>query len=311
MLNRLILAQLFAELSLYAGAGAWLHSRQGWSLAALAGAILATALAARLSIVAISTTISYLFRSPRRPEQRIGPLGGVALVLGECRALLADNLWYLPFQAIAVRPDPAPSRSGPVPVLLVHGYLSNRGMMHALIRAAEDAGAMQLFTHNFNGVFVPIETLVDQLDAQVRAVLEATGAERLVLVCHSMGGLIARAWMAKYGARSVARLVTIASPHNGTLLAALGRGANARQMRRGSDFLRALQACEGERGPLCDATSIYSVHDNLVVPQHTSRLPWAKNVELHGWAHVQILNVAPLHLLVAEELRQAGALAAR
>jgi triacylglycerol lipase len=145
----------------------------------------------------------------------------------------------------------------------------------------------------------------------VQATLEATGHESLVLVCHSMGGLITRAWLAKHGARCVARVVTIASPHHGTVLAALGVGANARQMRRGSAFFRALEASEGERGPMCPFTSIYTVHDTLVAPQDTSRLPWAKNVELAGWGHVGILGAAETHLLVAEELRQAGALAAR
>jgi len=150
---------------------------------------------------------------------------------------------------------------------------------------------------------------VGQLDACVVRTLEATGQERLVLVCHSMGGLVARAWLAKHGARSVARVVTIASPHNGTALAALGLGENARQMRRGSDFLRALAAAEGDRGPSCSFTSIYTVHDTLVAPQDTSRLAWAKNVELARWGHVSVLAAEETHLLVVEELRQAGALA--
>ena len=104
--------------------------------------------------------------------------------------------------------------------------------------------------------------------------------------------------------------MTLASPHNGTVLAALGIGDNARQMSRGSEFLRALAAGEGDRGPMCPFTSIYSVHDTLVAPQDTSRLAWAKNVELARWGHVGILGAQEVHLLVAEELRQAGALRA-
>lgn len=311
MLSHLVRALLAAEFLLYAALGAWLHAAHGWSVAALAAGALGSVLATRLAIVAVATALSFAFRSPRAPERRVGPAGGVALVLGETREMLADNLWRLPFDTLATRADPPPLRAGPVPVVMVHGYVSNRGLLGPLVNALEAAGATQVFTFNFRGVFAPIDALVTQLDERVQAALAATGHEQVVLVCHSMGGLVARAWLAKHGARNVARVVTIASPHHGTALAGLGVGSNARQMRRGSGFFRALEACEGERGPMCPFTSIYTVHDTLVAPQDTSRLPWAKNVEISGWGHVGVLGAHETHLLVAEELRQAGALASR
>jgi triacylglycerol esterase/lipase EstA (alpha/beta hydrolase family) len=306
MLATLVRAQLVAELLLYIALGFWLRAAQGWSVPALVAAAIVAGLAARALIVCASTAISFFARSPRTPEQRLGLRGTAGLLVGEWRAMLADNLWFLPWESRVVRPDPPPLRDAGVPVLLVHGYLSNRGLMHGLIRALEDAGAPQVFTFNFRGVFAPIDALVGQLDGQVRRVAEATGQARVVLVCHSMGGLVARAWLAKHGPHRVARLVTIASPHNGTALARLGLGANARQMGRESAFLRDLRAGEAERGPGCEATSIYSMHDNLVAPQETSRLPWAKNVAVVGIGHVEILNAGPVHRLVVEALRDSG-----
>jgi triacylglycerol esterase/lipase EstA (alpha/beta hydrolase family) len=311
MLAHLVRALVAAEFLLYAGVGAWLHAARGWSVPALVGAALAAVVLSRLAIMIAATTLSHVFRSPRAPDRRVGLPGIVALVLRETGELLADNFWRLPLERLAIRPDPPPLRDGPVPVLLVHGYVSNRGLLGPLANALESAGASQVFTFNFEGVFHSIDAQVAQLDDRVQATLAATGHGQVVLVCHSMGGLVARAWLAKHGARTVARVVTIASPHHGTVLARLGLGDNARQMRRGSDFYRALEATEGERGPMCPFTSIYTVHDTLVAPQDTSRLPWAKNVELCGWGHVGILGAEETHLLVAEELRQAGALAAR
>lgn len=308
MIATLLRFQIAAELALYVGAGAWLLER-GWSPAAVVACALVVLVGTRLAIVAIALGVSTVHATPRNAGHRLGPGRAAAILASETRAMLADNFWLLPFESVAVRPDPPPVRGGVLPVLAVHGYVSNRGMLAPLVRGLEAAGAPQVFTFNARGIFAPIEDVVAQLDARIAAVLEATAQERLVLVCHSMGGLAARAWLARHGARQVERVVTIASPHNGTALAALGLGRNARQMRRGSDFLRALAAAEGDRGPACPFTSIYTVHDTLVAPQDTSRLPWAKNVELAGRGHVGILAAKELHLLVAEELRQAGALA--
>jgi hypothetical protein len=101
-------------------------------------------------------------------------------------------------------------------------------------------------------------------------------------------------------------VITIASPHQGTALAALGPGENARQMRRHSEFLRALAHAEGGQGPGVPFTSIYSTHDNLVAPQESSLLPWARNVAMHGIGHVDLLGCPKLAGLILAELGAAG-----
>ena len=85
--------------------------------------------------------------------------------------------------------------------------------------------------------------------------------------------------------------------------ARFGGGANARQMHRGSAFLRELCENEGEEGPACGVTSIYSPHDNLVAPQDTSRLAWAKNIAIRGRGHIDILSAPELIRIVLEEVR--------
>lgn len=57
---------------------------------------------------------------------------------------------------------------------------------------------------------------VPDLRAFVRAVLGYTGAKRVDIVGHSLGGTLAREWMRQDNAyRRVGRLVTIDSPHHG------------------------------------------------------------------------------------------------
>jgi triacylglycerol esterase/lipase EstA (alpha/beta hydrolase family) len=306
MLSHLVRAQLAAELLLCIALGAWLHVQRGWNLAAVVVFLAGVSLGLRLLIVVVSSLVAHANRSPREPGQRIGFAGGVRVVVGEWRAMLVDNFAWLPFESVLVRSDP-PAGGPLVPVLAVHGYLSNRGLMRPVIDAMDRAGA-EVHTLNFRGLFGSIEPLIDPLEAEVQRLAVASGHPQVVLVCHSMGGLVARAWLARHGAERVARLVTIASPHHGTAIAKLGLGANATQMRPRSEFLIALEAAEGGEGPACPTTSIYSVHDNLVAPQETSRLPRATNVALHGWGHVAIVAAPPLHAAVIAALREAGAL---
>jgi pimeloyl-ACP methyl ester carboxylesterase len=57
---------------------------------------------------------------------------------------------------------------------------------------------------------------VADLDAFVHAVLDYTGAKRVDIVGHSLGGTLARAWMKQtHSAHLVRRLVEIASPNHG------------------------------------------------------------------------------------------------
>ena len=310
MLALVILSSLVLEVAACFAIAAHLAAR-GWDVPALLGLAMAWVLGTRLLLVGFSMATSHRGRSPRSSGQQLGLAGTLSLVLGEWAAMLRSTFVMLPFERFIVRRDAPLARSGRIPVLLVHGYLSNRGLFRSVIRSLEDAGVQPLVTHNFERLLAPIESWADELEAIVRDVVARTGQPKVIFVCHSMGGLVVRSYVSRHGASRVAKLVTIASPHHGTLAASRGVGHNARQMRRDSEFLAALAGKEGVQGQGYPATSIYSVHDNLVVPQDTSRLPWARNVALSGVGHVAILRWGALHRALIEELREAGALPAR
>jgi triacylglycerol esterase/lipase EstA (alpha/beta hydrolase family) len=289
MLARVVRLSLALELAAIVALGAWLHAARGWGFAALAAGALALPLGARFALVCLTGLLGWANRSPRAPETRIGIAGVASYLARELQSLLADNLWYLPWESIALRPDPAPVAGGRVPVVLVHGYLSNRGYFRPLAHWLEAQGVGPVFAPNFPVLFTSIEHYADELHAAIERIATGCGQPQVVLVCHSMGGLAARRYRQVHGEGRIARLVTLASPHHGTALAAMGLGLNARQMRRGSGFLRDLEAAEAAQPPAIAAVSIYSPHDNLVAPQDTSLLPWARNVALPGLGHVSII----------------------
>ena len=67
-------------------------------------------------------------------------------------------------------------------------------------------------------------------------------------------------------------------------------------------WLRGLGASE-QGGPAAPITSIYSCHDNFVVPQDSSVLAGAKNVPLPGIGHLSLVFSERVAALLEAELR--------
>jgi len=311
MFANLVRLVLLVELAAWTALGAWLARRHGWSVPGAVVLAAAGLAGFRLLLVCLTLGISWQARSSRTPEERLKLPGIARLVGSEWRVMLANTFLWLPFERIVLRADPPLAPDARIPVILVHGYLSNRGTVVGLARALDAAGIGPVFVPSLPAIFAPIETFAAHVDRVVREVTEATGQPRVILVCHSMGGLMARAYLRDHGNKRVAGLVTLGSPHHGTVIAVLGSGRNARQMRIGSDFLRGLADAEGDAGPGCPALSIYTLHDNLVAPQESSRLDWARNVRLHGVAHLAMLLDPRVHRVMLEEVARLGARPAR
>lgn len=222
---------------------------------------------------------------PRRPRRSIGHV--LQVWLGETLASSRMFLWRQPFAAdfpeLPIVRDPRRPA-----VLLIHGYLCNRAVWRPLLdsRLLRDCNVA---TVNLEPVFGPIERYSDVIAAAVQSLLAASGAEKAVLVCHSMGGIAARVYLQQHGAARVERVITLASPHHGTVFAHAGLGANARQMRTGWPFLARLAAGEDET-LRSRFTCVGTRDDNLVVPRSSPLLPGARPHQLDRVGHLALLE---------------------
>jgi triacylglycerol esterase/lipase EstA (alpha/beta hydrolase family) len=195
-------------------------------------------------------------------------------------------------------PSPAPARR---PVLLVHGVLVNDGVWVGFRRYLRRRGIAPVYTINYGPPLADIELFAEQLDRKIGAIRRATGAERLVLVAHSMGGLVARAYLRRYGAARVARLITLGAPHHGSVLAYLFPGRDLVQMHPGNPWLDALNGDE-KSPPAVPIVSIWSRHDSMVAPQASSELRNGENIALIGVAHNALLADGEVRRRVAQEI---------
>ena len=196
--------------------------------------------------------------------------------------------WRQPFRS-RVQPDWLPTtRPGRPPrgVVLVHGFQCNRAVWLPWF-APLRAGGHAYVAVNLEPMFGSIDSYAPLIDAAVQRVTEATGRAP-VLVCHSMGGLAARAWLRDGQADArVHRVITLGTPHGGTLLAQYSHTQSGLQMRCASPWLAALQGSESAaRAKLF--TCWYSNCDNIVFPASTGVLAGAEPRFIAGVAHVQM-----------------------
>ena len=174
-------------------------------------------------------------------------------------------------------------------VLMVHGFMSNSGIWWWLARQLRRHGGAGVDSLNLTPVFGDIERYLPQLNQRI-AQLRARGAERIVLVGHSMGGLVCRAWLHDHvvdgkttdGLRC--SLVTLCTPWQGTRIARLLPGRNLSQMMHQSAWGKARL-----RTPDFPAMSMYSAHDNVVIPYTSGIDEHIDSTELHALGHLSVL----------------------
>lgn len=253
---------------------------------ATAGILGATAIvvAGFMAVLAGILLLAYAIAQANAGERPAGVQAlSVAGIAGEYAALVLFYVVIQPFERFWMGSDAVGGlKPGAVPVLLVHGYMCNRGYwwwFRARLRERGHAVATITLETPITG----IEELADSLDRRITELLAETGAEKVALVTHSMGGLVARAMMRRHGEARIARFITLAGPHDGTALARLGIGLNGRQMRIGSQWLAELNAAPPPRVP---TFSIWSPGDEIIAPQASSHLCWARELVLPALGHL-------------------------
>ena len=126
-----------------------------------------------------------------------------------------------------------------------------------------------------------IRTNSQRLANTIASVRARTGAAKVDLVAHSMGGLVSRDYVKNLGgSTTVDSLITMGTPHYGTALAVLAKfltfgsciGITAcNQMARGSSFLNSLNAGDDTIGNV-RYTAIATKVDEVVFPYSTAFL---------------------------------------
>lgn len=177
------------------------------------------------------------------------------------------------------------------PIILIHGVIDNRSIFTVLRRALRNRGFGRLYALNYSPFTDDIAEVAERLGSLIEEVCEQTGYERVHIVGHSMGGLIARYYVQRLGGDThVHTVCTLGSPHGGTAPARFVPWPVIRQMRSTSEILTEL----AEPAPGCRTrfVAIWSDLDQLVLPQRNARIQHpdlrARNVLIRGIGHMSL-----------------------
>ncbi|MDA0563903.1 triacylglycerol lipase [Streptomonospora sp. S1-112] len=195
------------------------------------------------------------------------------------RAVLTALLTTAALLAAAAAPGAAHAQER-VPVLFVHGYGGSAGNWDDLAAdlVADGWPEADLHAIDYDSTASNTET-AEVIAAEVDAVLAESGADRVDIVAHSMGGLSSR-WYLKFlgGHERVDDWVSLAGPNQGSTvrLPCVAVQPSCQEVVAGSEFLARLNSGDPTPGAV-GYTTFRSLCDLIVRPSTNVMLTGADN----------------------------------
>ncbi len=249
-----------------------LHAAELWALGIVAAVL----------VVSLIYLLGSFFLAASYVAPRPGPLQLAAMLRELFYVLITQPL--VPLYFFIGRRF---ARGDGMPVIFVHGYFQNRADFHWLARQFRKASMGPLYGFNYPWLD-SVERNVPRLDRFVERVCAETRSEKVVLVAHSLGGLLCVEYgYSPNGQDRVAHCATVGTPHGGVKWRGPLLGRVADQLRESGAFVAARR-----NRPLATPTlSVFSTHDNIVHPPSTCELATrgGRDVAIGGLGHLSLL----------------------
>jgi len=197
----------------------------------------------------------------------------------------------------------APSTSSAQdPILFVHGYLESASLWNTMISRFEKDGypPSYLSAYTYNTSQSNKVDAEKEVKSHVESLLKATGASKVDIISHSMGGLNTR-WYIKFlgGETKVDDWVSLGGPNHGTETANFCFSTSCVEMRVGSTFLKELNAGDETPGTVSYGTW-WSPCDEIINPDSSVALSGATNTETACLSHTALTTDETVYKQVRE-----------
>jgi triacylglycerol lipase len=216
--------------------------------------------------------------------------------------LLVILFYPLAFVKKLWRPEPVTKGVLP-PVILIHGLYHNASAWIFYRWWLKRSGFANVYAFNYNSWRYTFWEIFHKLDSWVSEISAYFPEGPILLVGHSLGGLLAKAYVGKDGppGSKVTGVITLGSPHKGSKLAVFGMGKLARSLAYNSSLMQGLEGIKMPLETFC--VSLYSPVDNLVLPIDSLKAPpgWREE-RTHPICHVSMLYHRPTFRRVLKHL---------
>jgi pimeloyl-ACP methyl ester carboxylesterase len=189
-----------------------------------------------------------------------------------------------------------PWRSAPVqilggderaPLMLVHGFLCNGAVWRSFVQHLRGRSYAAI---SLEPTYRHFQRQLHDLHQAVVALCARSGREQVLLVGHSMGALLVRAYAERHPERC-AGVVLVAAPHHGTLLADYIYGVEAGPPSARCQWLQEVNQRDHERVGV-PALNLWTADDNIVIPARSAQLSSTPERTLHGHGHLAAVAAA-------------------
>ena len=178
------------------------------------------------------------------------------------------------------------------PIILIHGLWNTSSIFSSITSKLDEIG-IEYFAPTLNHSY-GITSIIDLSKILNELILEKYGLEKEIdILGFSMGGIIGRYWLQKFnGYKRTRRLISIGSPHKGTLMAQLVpefpfRGIS--EMKINSKFLRELAKNDFFLDGI-ECISFFTYWDLMVFPGWWTNLNLGKKISVKVFKHRNLVS---------------------
>ena len=187
------------------------------------------------------------------------------------------------------------------PILFVHGWNSNSTTWTTMIGRFQADGwaSNELYNWQYN-YKQSNATTASQIATKVDEILAATGATKVDIVTHSMGGLSSRYYSKNLGGSAkIDEWVSLGGPNHGTDTANFCFDTSCKEMRIGSTFLTNLNATDETPGTP-NYRTWWSPCDTIINPDSSVALTGATNTQTACISHSDLHQDATVYAQVRD-----------
>jgi len=178
------------------------------------------------------------------------------------------------------------------PIILINGLWNTSTIFSSITSKLDDIG-IEYFAPTLKHSY-GMTSIIDLTNILNELILEKYGLDKEIdILGFSMGGIIGRYWLQKFnGYKRTRRLISIGSPHKGTLMAQLipkypFRGIS--EMKINSKFLRELADNDFFLDDI-ECISFFTYWDLMVFPSWLTNLNFGEKISLKVYKHRNLVR---------------------